>query len=636
MSILWGVIKDRGASVGEVELRSLSVCTQRYATGDTAVFVHGRVGMGLQPYLSHTRSCMDTQPFPDAHGNVLCFDGRLDNYQELAKKLGIHDAGLSDSAIVLAAFERWGEDCFAQLTGDWALALWCEREQKLLLAKDHAGTRSLYFSKSSKQIQWATYLDTFPASGATLRLSEEYAAAYLSCSPVQDRTPYANIRSVLPGHYVVVREGVISQKAHWSPVIRASIQYRTDAEYDEHFLSVFGKAVARRGGSGEPILAQLSGGMDSTSIVCMSDSMRRSADPQAKLLDTISFFDDSETSLDERRYFSITESQRGKTGIHLDVAFSQRTFEEPQSEAGRYQFPGADGFSLKQESVLFHAVWESGYRSILSGIGGDEVLGGIPNGLPELADYLVSGKFKTLLTQAVAWALPDRDPLAEILYRTIRYTTRIYARKASQSCSIPSWMCSELRSCLASGEAATGMVPSRLGIAPHRLDNALTWWRVMETLPHLSPQLLFRPEYRYPMLDKDLVEYLFSIPPEQLVRPGRRRAMMRRALRGIVPVEILERRRKAFQHRAPLRALRDAYPELRQSFRSLALAEVGFIDADAFRAALKETVDGGVTSYHSILRTIAYELWLRGADSGVQTAGAHYAKHFGGTSLVMS
>jgi asparagine synthase (glutamine-hydrolysing) len=220
-----------------------------------------------------------------------------------------------------------------------------------------------------------------------------------------------------------------------------------------------------------------------------------------------------------------------------------------------------------------------------------------------------------LFSQAIAWALPDRSPLAAVLYDTVRYTAKLYAGQTPRGSHIPKWMRSELRSLAAGDVSAKDMVPKRLGIAPHRLENALTWWRILETLPHLTPQLLFRPEYRYPMLDKDLVEYLFSIPPEQIARPGRRRAMMRRALRGVVPYEILERRRKAFQHRAPLRALRDAYPRLQHSFRSLALADMGFVDADLFRTVVKETVDGNVSWYHSILRAIAYELWLRGAGT---------------------
>jgi asparagine synthase (glutamine-hydrolysing) len=72
-------------------------------------------------------------------------DGRLDNYRELAQLLELEAHNLSDSQILLAAFDRWGEQCFSRFVGDWALALWSLKDESLYLARDHAGTRSLYF-----------------------------------------------------------------------------------------------------------------------------------------------------------------------------------------------------------------------------------------------------------------------------------------------------------------------------------------------------------------------------------------------------------------------------------------------------------------------------------------------------------
>jgi len=368
-------------------------------------------------------------------------------------------------------------------------------------------------------------------------------------------------------------------------------------------------------GPGNPVIAQLSGGMDSTSIVCMSDHLRRCIDPQAKILDTISFFDDSEASLDERRHFLITEQHRGKAGTHLEIVSSQRTF-DPPSELGTYHYPGCDDFSLKLERALFTLIWEKGYRSILSGIGGDEVLGGVPNGLPELADYLVSGRLGTLLQRAIAWSLPERTALIGTLYDTARYTTRLYAQNNPKRRPLPAWLSRCMRDSFLELERTMEVVPNRIGVAPHRLENAVTWWHIMETLPHVSPQTFFRPEYRYPMLDKNLVEYLFSIPPDQLVQPGRRRAMMRRALRGIVPAEILERRRKAFQLHASLSAIRTAHDKLVKMMSTSLTAEMGFIEIDAFCSALKATINGDSQWYQAILRTIAYELWLQTRATG--------------------
>jgi asparagine synthase (glutamine-hydrolysing) len=140
----------------------------------------------------------------------------------------------------------------------------------------------------------------------------------------------------------------------------------------------------------------------------------------------------------------------------------------------------------------------------------------------------------------------------------------------------------------------------------------------METLPHLFPQLLFRVEYRYPFLDRDLVEFLFSIPPEQLLRPGRRRSLMRRALVNIVPHEILERRRKAFQLRAPLSALQQAYPKLLKLFADPAIASAGFVDPAQLRRSLKGIAEGDPKWRQAMLKTIALELWMKPYLQGIE------------------
>ena len=617
MSILVGVLEGRGKLASEHELRLRARPTERYATEASIFSVHGRLGVCLQPYVSHNRSKIETGLRRDVYGNIVSFDGRLDNFRELADRLGLDATESPDSVIVLAAFRRWADKCFSKFSGDWALSLWAARKECLFLARDHAGTRSLYFSQVGDRIQWATYLDNFVVGRAELPLSEEYAAAYLSCSPVRDLTPYKEIRSVRPGHYVVVEAHSVVQRPHWSPVVQTSVRYATEKEYDEHFLSLFRQAVERRTEPGEPIIAELSGGMDSTSIICVSDSIRRKDNPNAEILDTISYFDDSETSLDERRYFSLTEERRGKVGTHLDVAFLHRTFDDPSSNFGSYQFPGSDSFSLEFEHKLLRDVWEKGYRSVLSGIGGDEVLGGIPDGMPELADYLVCGRLGAFFRQAIAWSLQERSPLLETVLKATRYTARLYTTANPKSRPSPPWLSKELRDLLSKNIQTTNMVPRRMGAVPHSLENALTWWEIMETLPHLFPQILFRPEYRYPMLDKDLVECLFSIPPEQLVRPGRRRFMMRRALRGIVPSEILERKRKAFQLRAPLNAIRAAQPKLARLISSSKIAEMGYIDVASLRCALEATAGGNPEWLQPVLRAIAYELWL-GARSGQQ------------------
>lgn len=615
MAILWGVRRGNGAVVDERDIRQLGAATQRYADGGCDIYASGRLGVGTQASHIHEHLSMHSSLFRDTLGNVIAFDGRLDNHRELCADLTIGKDDASDAIIALAAYLRWGDLCFPRFTGDWALAMWSADRRYLVLAIDHAGTRTMYYRRRKNEVMWSTYLETFGAYQSSERLSARYAASYMSCVPAGRSTPYEDIVSVLPGQYITFEEEYAFYGTHWSPYLKTSIRYSSDRAYDEHFLTVFGQAVARRTDGQSPILAQLSGGMDSTSIVCMSDHLRRSMSQDTELLDTISFFDDAETHSKEPGYFAITEGRRGKTGIHFNTATSHRTFEPVPSDGGVYQVPGADSFSVQQEQRLYELVWQHGYRIILSGIGGDEMLGGVPTGLPELGNLLVRADLVHLLRKSIAWCLPDRSPLFHSLCATAGYTSRLYFRGSVHPLSRPPWLSKNLKNADREERGTRKTILERLTFQPHQLDNAETWDFVMETLPHRRPQLIFRPEFRYPMLDKDLVEFAFSIPREQVVRPGRRRALMRRALRGIVPQEILERKRKGFQLRAPLRALQLAHDKLQHLWEDPFLAHEGFVDVDRLRRESEKCVLGDAFWSQQLMRTVAYELWLRARQS---------------------
>lgn len=612
MSIIFGVLRTPGAVVVESELFHLAEATARFAIDGFSVKTTSRIGMGLQPYYTHDRSMLDTEPVADRHRNMLCFDGRLDNHVELSSDLSLDGLATSDFHIVLAAFMKWGPGCFSRFIGDWALALWSDKEQSLYLARDHAGTRTLYFQNDNGAFRWSTHLDTFFIDGPRPRLDEHYAACYLADQPIRDLTPYTGVNAVLPAHYVIFHDQKLSSKPHWQWMATNTIRYKSDEQYEEHFRALFRQAVERRTGPGAPIVAQLSGGMDSSSIVCMSDRIRREQDPAAELLDTISFYDDTEPGCDERPYFSLVEAERGKIGIHIETSFLNHTFEPHDPSLGMYLLPAADSSAIHRERVLDRVMGSKRYRVILNGTGGDEVLGGNPVAYPELADYLMSGDIRRFVQMSTAWCLTQRTPLLGSMVDTLLYAFRLYLRPEALEKPIPPWLATRLCTICINQTSRDPSRGGRLGSVPHVIDNGIAWWTVLDTLPHLFPKLLSRPEYRYPFLDRDLVDYLFSIPREQVIRPGRRRSLMRRAMAGLVPVEIIERRRKAFMARGPLTAIRESQSKLETLLRRSLIARAGFVDPDILLGALERTAEGtGSQPWPAILRAVTFELWLQ-------------------------
>lgn len=614
MSIIFGVVKSEGDSISEGELSALAQLTGNYALDGTYVHASGRVGMGFQPQHTNQRTWIESQPVLDVSHNMLTFDGRLDNYKELSTLLAIDGNEVPDSSIVLAAFHRWGCGCFARLVGDWALALWSCTEQSLYLARDHAGIRTLYFEKANGLILWSTYLETFLAYKQSRSLDETYVAHHLGCRGTGDLTPFSGITAVTPAHHIVFKKAQVSSCRYWGPVTGDKLNHKTDKEYEEHFIALFRQSVDQRTGSGSPVLAELSGGMDSTSIVCVSDLIRREQGRGASdLLDTVSYFDDTEPTWNEKPYFSLVEERRGKTGVHIETSFRDRTFAPVERPEGTYLIPGCDSGSLLQEDTYRRLANVPFHTTVLSGVGGDELLGGLPTPFPELADYLVDGKLKLFWKSSIEWSVSTRLPLLYTSIRALRFIASVYVpiRTSQQSCG--SWISNRLVKRMHSVDERGTDAP--LDVPPGAIHRGTIWQHLIATLPHLTPTLLFRQEYRYPYLDRDLVDFLLRTPHDQLVRPGRRRSLMRRALAGIVPPEIVERRQKAYLARRPLLALKRARSDIEKLFRNSLAAEHGFIDPTKFLNAL----DGVVTGRDSrpsfaLMKTIGFEIWLRSME----------------------
>src|SRR5260370_42305634 len=233
MSIMFGVINPEGYAVEERQLLQMAHATDRWAPDGTFVQARGQIGMGFQPYHTHARSHLEGQPVIDELGNMVTLDGRFDNHRKLLERLEIADPDTSDAAIALAAFTHWGEKCFSEFIGDWALALWSYEDRSLYLARDHAGTRTLYSEFVDGTLLWRTSFETFFVAGPARELHETYAARYLSCRPIEDLTPYRGITAITPSHYLKFNEEKITMRSHWQWIVKKTIKYRTDEEYEE-------------------------------------------------------------------------------------------------------------------------------------------------------------------------------------------------------------------------------------------------------------------------------------------------------------------------------------------------------------------------------------------------------------------
>lgn len=616
MSVQFGRCSLDGSPVDRGDFAQIHKLLRPYGPDRAGSFILPNAAILYRAFHTNNEAEEEVQPHVSRSEMVMTWDGRLDNRDELVRSLqGNVSSSSSDLAIVAAAYERWNTDSFARITGDWALTVWNEKERLLTLAKDFIGTRHLYYAVDKYQVSWSTILDALvlPARHS-FPLEEEYVAGWLSFFPATSLTPFAGICAVPAAHFVIIQAGRIVTRKYWEFNGTKTIRYRRGEEYEDHFRSVFEQSIRRRLRSNRPVLAELSGGIDSSAIVSIADELIARGSMVKTRLDTVSFYDDSQPNWNERPFFSKIEEKRGAVGCHIDARPLS-----PESVPGVCKFPATPAHIRLFDSAsagFAKCLMQNGNRVVLSGIGGDEVTGGVPTPLPELADLIAAGDLRCLARQLKAWSLEKRRPWLHLLAETVAKFLPRTSGSAQAALPAAPWLKPAF---LARNHAAFAGYESRWRLfreAPSFQENlasieALRRQLACEVL-HSDPCR----EKRYPYLDRDLLEFLLAIPREQLLRPGNRRSLLRRALASTVPAEILNRRSKAYVARLPRQILTFSIDLIRdqECFCDL----LGIIDSALLRQALESAWASNPFPAVALMRTLAAEIWLRSTQKRLQ------------------
>jgi len=614
MSVQFGKCNFDLRQIDSQELEEVRPVLAPYGPDREGLICTDGIGILFRAFHTTPESEKEQQPIRSASGALITLDGRLDNHEELVAQLGdcvSRESG--DLEIVSAAYDRWGNNSFAKLLGDWAISLWNFKDRSLTLAKDVIGTRPLYYTISGSEITWCTILDPLVLfARQSLKLDREYVAGWLSSFPATHLTPYVGINAVPPSSFVRITRDRTAITKYWDFDSGKSTRYATDSEYEEHFRFVFAESVRRRLRSKGPVLAELSGGMDSTSIVCMADTIT-GEDPAGRL-DTVSYYDDHEPNWNERPFFTRVEQQRGKPGLHIEVG-SQTIFSFDVESSAFAVAPASELMSTEPAKQLSAHLDLHGYRVLLSGIGGDETLGGVPTPAPELADLLARANLLRLAHQLKAWALIQRKPWLLLLSETVREFLPTSMTRGPKHRQPPVWIRRDL---VRQYRPSFRGYETRLrlfGPLPSFQENLRALEGLRRQLACVSLRKDPPCEVRYPYLDRSLLEFVYSVPRTQLLRPGQRRSLMRRAMAHIVPTEVLTRRRKAFVSRGPTAAILQQWPGYRTPNKGLISGSLGIVDSDAFAETLQKTRDGQEVAIAPLLRLTLLERWLTGVCS---------------------
>jgi asparagine synthase (glutamine-hydrolysing) len=548
------------------------------------------------------------------HGCILTWDGRLDNRVEIRAQVQVGlDNEATDAYLVLAAYLTLGTNCFRELIGDWALALWDQTSQRLILARDSMGVRRLFYRTQEDGVAWCTVIEPL-ALTATRKLHPDldYLAGCIYPRPPIESTAFLEIRSLVPASFLTFKPGGRhARERYWALNPHSKIRYATDRDYEEHFLGLFRESVHRRIRSDRTILAELSGGVDSTSILCMADAIRRQETGPS--IQTLSFFDSEEPSGDERPFFELVERIRGNTGQHISISEFNRGFAGdalmPLPDGFFYASPGYTARSLRWAAAIDEVLSAVGARVLLSGVGGDEMLGGVQYEAPELADHLLAGRFISFLRAAFDWGLDRRKTVYSLIADALRLVVSPYRPQSLISEPVKPFRWVHLGA--SKRDQAFFAFSNWRRLPPIPLVMESVRFVLAQQLTCTDPPLIGCVERRYPYLDRELFAFLASIPRTQVLGPNRRRHLMRRALSGLVPEEILFRKTKWFGYRRPAATLNEEQACLEGVFKDPWLTDGVVVDRKLLREHLLAVQHGQSTEAIALRSAIGIEQWLR-------------------------
>lgn len=545
------------------------------------------------------------QPIYGESGVCIVFNGEIYNAPELRPALEAKGHRFttdhSDTEVILRGYEEWGTDVVHHLIGMFAFAIWDPTRNELFVARDRLGIKPLYYTEAGGRFAFASELKALFQDPAVPRREDADAVYRFLLFRVHDdgeQTFFAGVKRLLPGHWMIVGDdGIRKIEQYWNPEVNPEFaSSQSDDAYAAEFAARFETVVRRHLLSDAPVGVPLSGGLDSSGVVCtMARLMRQGADLHTDgTLHTFSALYPGQ-SIDESEYIHEVERYVGSTPHYSHPAVDEFWAEimqwiwfqeEPTIASAPYAYYSV--YRLASEHV----------KVMLSGNGGDELLAGY---IPYFRAYLTSA-----LDQRQYGAAAREVARGFDLYRPF-LTEQLKARLPGRE-KAPG-----MRSLL-EGE---GRDLANFHFDPSRnLNERLAGDVLATSTPNLlryedKNSMAFSIEARVPFLDHELVEFIFGLPIDQKIKGGWNRAVYRNAMKGRMPEKNRLRRSKIGFTNPEVTWARQRSATIAEIFRSPEFVGRGLWNAPRVATEFDRWAAGGPGEWLSFWRILVTELWMQ-------------------------
>lgn len=573
MSGIYGVFHKNGTPVTQAGLAPMTQHMAAWGQDGHGLWLGDAVGMGH--FMRHTTPESLHEPLPVAHPHrpqlVITADAWLDNRAELFARLAVppsQQSTMPDSTLILLAYEKWGVECVTHLLGDFAFVIWDGQRQQLFCGRDPFGCKPFLYYDDGQRFLFASEINSLLAALPTPpKLHAALLAAWLQENTTfaeKRLTFYEGIVKLPPAHTLTLTARQSQLVEYWSPVNIAQTTVTTAQEAAEALRDLLQQATVARLRTPFAVGSHLSGGMDSSTVSLLA---ARALRQQGQSLTTFSWSPPpaaTSEELDQQRITTVCQHENltcHYTTLSLDALLTIQ----------RRDVTRQPTVMLNHEQLVQRNAAQQGIRVLLSGWGGDE--GVSFNGRGYLPALLWHGQWRTLhsaLTQRVQAHVVAATGLQRVKsYGRYLYTQAIKPLWQSQvqpcwdrdsgyarwqpTCIQPAFAQQQRQAVQALRGPHGGEQPDPRANLHHLLTHGHLTRRMEDWATAGAQHGLV---YRYPLLDRRIVEFCLGLPPAFFLDQGWSRALFSRVAGEILPSSLQYQRSKA-------------EPALRSQFRPL-------------------------------------------------------------------
>lgn len=606
MNTLFGCVTWDGSAVAEQDVVALDAALSAAAGNPVGLWRAAGVVLGGHVLSVTPESEAETTPLASADGRlVMVATARLDQRGALGTALGLEGeraAGMADTALLLAAFERWGEAMVDHVSGDWACAVWDVRQRRLFLARDRHGVSALHYYRTPRGIVFATTLRALVSAPSVPRQPNPLRVAQLLITWAEHgpMTSYADVWRLPPSHCLSLSaaQPLAEARRYW--VLEQSIRplfLPSAADYAEGLLDVYRAAVAERLRSRSAVGITLSGGLDSGSVAALAGPLLHARGQTLHAFTSVPRLTPFDAG--PRRFADEAEAARATAafvpGVHWQAvdAAGCGVLEGMRRSLQVHAEPMRAASASYWIHSLFEAARAEGVGVLLSGQHGNATVSwnGLPAGWAGLREHLRCSGLAHLVRGLL---LPVRRQMARHEWGAVPRWEHTSALRLDKARAL------RLRERVLEGSDA----PSLQGVGAslyQRLSLLKPGWSNLDSV-WAAWAAHYGIEVRDPTGALPVIEFCLSVPDEQFTGPPHDRRLLRNAFAGLLPDVVRLETRRGLQSADQLARLRGEAAEVEQVLAELEANELAREWLDLERMRL---------NWHEILSTTDRLTWVR-------------------------